>query len=269
MAVGGLPGDAELLWGGQQRSVRGPKPALRIDQIIDAAMEIADTEGLAALSMQRLATRLGSGTMSLYRYVRNKDELVSLMLDAAVGRHSAPVPDPDAGTDADAGPDPEAGSGGWRAALEAWAHHNRDIYQRHPWTLALVTRPRLMGPNETATFETAMYALSGTGLGPTEMYHTVVLLNGYVRGVMQPVVDWADGERDSVTPQLASLSAEILKRYDKQDRFPILTAVMNGDNGGERADLNADAGFVFGLDRVLDGIEALITARRPPAPGHR
>lgn len=260
----GLPRDAELLWGSHQRPVRGPKPALRLDRIIDTAIEIADTEGLAALSMQRLATKLGSGTMSLYRYVRSKDELVSLMLDTAIGRPSMPDADADGDAEADGGRDGDAEAEGWRASLERWAHRNRDIYRRHPWTLALVTSPRMMGPNETATFEAALYALSGTGLRPTEMLHTVVLVNGYVRGVTQPVVDRADGERDSVTPQFASLSPEILKRFDKQDRYPTLTAVMNGEICDESVDLSADAGFVFGLDRILDGIEAFISARRPP-----
>ncbi|TDE37175.1 TetR/AcrR family transcriptional regulator [Nonomuraea mesophila] len=215
----GTPTGADWLWGKRQRAPRGRRPVLHLDRIVAEAIAIADEEGLAALSMQRLAARLGSGTMSLYRHVSTKDDLVSLMLDTAIG------------------PPPEepAEPGHWRVAIERWARDTRDIFLRHPWALALVTTPRLMGPNETARLESAMAAMSGAGLPPHDVLNSVLLVNGYVRGAVQSSVDH----------QESAFGHELIRRA--QDRFPHLHAVLSQ---GEPAE-----GFEFGLQRVLDGIE--------------
>lgn len=107
----------ELLWGLDERPSRGPKPGLTLDRIVTTAVAVADADGLGALSMRRVATDLGVGTMSLYRYVPGKAELLDLMLDKV------------AEFDADAHPDPAAG---WRPAMEALARGSRQQYQRHP-----------------------------------------------------------------------------------------------------------------------------------------
>lgn len=222
----------QLLWGGTSRPPRGPKPTLSLPRIVEEAVELADSEGLEALSMQRLAAELGAGTMSLYRYVPSKDDLISLMLDAAIGTP------PDIGKRA-----------GWRSAMETWARANVSVFERHPWALTLVTKPRVMGPNEVAYLEAGLAALRGTGLEPAEMLNTVLLVNGFVRG-SAPFVP----ERPAGEPKM--ISAELLAEFGQQERFPTVSAVMAAK--AERRAHKSEAPFEYGLRRVLDGIAARI-----------
>ncbi|SFT05547.1 TetR/AcrR family transcriptional regulator [Saccharopolyspora flava] len=224
----------QLLWGGTSRPPRGPKPTLSLRRIVDEAVRLADAEGLDALSMQRLAAELGAGTMSLYRYVPSKDDLISLMLDTAIG---AP---------------PEIGKRtGWRSAMETWARANVNVFERHPWALALVTRPRVMGPNEVAYLEAGLLALRGTGLEPAEMLNIVLLVNGFVRGSAPFVPERSSGEVEMV-------SAEMLAALGQQERFPTVVEVLGAL--ADRRPRKSDISFEYGLRRVLDGIAARIDA---------
>ncbi|GAA2361574.1 TetR/AcrR family transcriptional regulator [Saccharopolyspora halophila] len=225
---------AQLLWGDRTRAPRGPKPSLSVDRIVAEGIELADLEGLEALSMQRLATELGAGTMSLYRYVPSKDDLIALMLDAAMG---AP-PQVDEGV-------------GWRGALEACARSCAAVFERHPWVLSLAARPRTMGPNEVAYVEAALAALSGTGLSSAEMIDTVVLLNGFVRGV----APFLAAERDT---DRRLIDMELIAAHGRRENYPTVAAVL-GELGGRRH-RNADDSFEYGLRRILDGVAARIDA---------
>lgn len=225
------PSGVHLLWGERPRPPRGPKPTLSLEQIVDEAVRLADSEGMDALSMQRLASELGVGTMSLYRYVPSKEDLTSLMVDAAIG---AP---------------PEIGARtGWRAAMEIWARANVNVFERHPWTLALVTRPRVMGPNEVGYLEVGLAALHGTGLEPVEKLNAVLLINGFVRG-SAPFL--AEPEPDE--PQMVSW--KLLADLGQEERFPNIVEVMAAAADGRS---EADIPFEYGLRRVLDGIAARI-----------
>lgn len=226
------PSGAQLLWGDRSRPPRGPKPTTSLPRIVEAAVLLADSEGLEALSMQRLAGELGVGTMSLYRYVPSKDELTSLMLDTAIG---AP---PDLGRRT-----------GWRSAMEAWARANLSVFERHPWALALVTRPRVMGPNEVGFLEAGLAALSGTGLGPADMLNIVLLVNGFVRGSAPFAADPPSGE-----PRM--ISATMLAEFGRQETFPTVCEVMAAV--AQRRPRKAEVPFEYGLRRVLDGIAARI-----------
>ncbi|RRO19872.1 TetR/AcrR family transcriptional regulator [Saccharopolyspora rhizosphaerae] len=222
----------QLLWGSAARPPRGPKPTLSLQRIVDGAVELADSEGLEALSMQRLAAELGAGTMSLYRYVPSKDDLISLMLDAAIG---AP---------------PEIGERtGWRSAMETWARANVSVFERHPWALTLVTKPRVMGPNEVAYLEAGLAALRGTGLDHAEMLNTVLLVNGFVRGSAPFRPERAPGRSKMV-------SLELLAEHGQQERFPTVAEVLSAM--AEHRPRESDAPFEYGLRRVLDGIAARI-----------
>ncbi|TDC91696.1 TetR/AcrR family transcriptional regulator [Saccharopolyspora aridisoli] len=221
----------QLLWGDRNRPPRGPKPTTSLPRIVEAAIGLADSEGLEALSMQRLATELGVGTMSLYRYVPSKEALTSLMLDAAIG---AP---PDIGKRT-----------GWRSALETWARANVSVFERHPWALALVTRPRVMGPNEVGFLEAGLAALRGTGLGPADMLNIVLLVNGFVRG-SAPLP--ADRRSD---PQM--ISATKLAEFGQQETFPTVCEVMAAVSRSRPR--KTEVPFEYGLQRVLDGIAARI-----------
>jgi AcrR family transcriptional regulator len=251
--AGGMPRAAELLWGGRQRGGRGRRPAFSLDRIVEQAVAVADTEGLGALSMQRLARELGAGTMSLYRYVPSKEELISLMLDAVLD-----------------GP-PQLPDDDWRSALERWARANREVFRRHPWALGVVISKRVMGPNETAWAEAALRACTGTGLPAPVLLDIMMSINGYVRGAVQLEVDPARGRDDGTTAPLPSINPALLRRFGAEDRYPTLLAAMRspeasdgaGNHGGsgERGRGDRDAGtgalFEFGLQRLLDGIDVL------------
>src|SRR6516165_5850819 len=111
-----IPPSIELAWGRRQKATRGPKPGLTLDRIVAAGIKVAMTEGIGALSMTRVAAELGVGTMSLYRYVSAKDELLTLMVDTALGL----PPEAPAGED-------------WRSGITRWAVGIRTAYHRHPW----------------------------------------------------------------------------------------------------------------------------------------
>ena len=222
-----------LLWGDQPAPRRGPKPLLNRGRIVRAGIEIADAEGLDALSMQRVAAKLDAATMSLYRHVPGKTELVALMLDAAVGE----PPEPPRGV-------------GWRTALAAWARGTRDVFVHHPWTLPLVTGQRTMGPNELAWTEAALRAASATGLPTAALLDVLILVNGYVRGA---AVDLAGGP---VVP-----GPETLRRLGLLERYPLFAGVLAQATEPE-GPATREYRFEFGLARVLDGVGQFVRTHR-------
>ena len=136
-----IPPGIELAWGRRQRPTRGPRPGLTLDRIVAAGIKVAMTDGIGALSMTRVATELGVGTMSLYRYVAAKDELLTLMVDSALGT-----------------PPPAPADEDWRAGLTRWAVAVRDTYQRHPWALRVPISAPPLAPNNVAWLENALRA---------------------------------------------------------------------------------------------------------------
>jgi AcrR family transcriptional regulator len=229
-----VPTAVELLWGMRPRPTRGPKPSLSLDRIIAEAIALTDAEGLASLSMQRLAERLGYTKMSLYRYVPGRAELTALMLDHGLG----------------APPAPERAEN-WRDALRRWALAMYQRYRAHPWSIELTTGARPFGPNEMAWLETALAALDGTPLTGPERLDTVVLLNGHVRNLVQQTAPGQDPEtlEDELAEQMGAVLA------GRAAEFPHAAAAY-ADPGPGR-----DNALCFGIDRILDGIAALIAER--------
>ncbi|MGW2558259.1 TetR/AcrR family transcriptional regulator [Streptomyces sp. NPDC001514] len=227
-----------LLWGPHPQPRRGPKPALSLDRIARAGIGIADAEGLAALSMQRLAELLGFTKMSLYRYVPGKAELVALMVETAV----------------DDVPGEASEAAGWREALAEWSRRLVTVFRRHPWLLDATVGPRLMGPKELAWMEQALAALDGTGLTGGERLDAVVLLSSHVRGIAQQAR--AAGPSDNPEAQFHAALATVLR--DHGERYPALLSAMASsaaEPGGQ------DQALEFGLERILDGLAALIAER--------
>lgn len=226
-----------ILWEPPAKPRRGPKPALSLDLIARAAVGIADAEGLAALSMQRLAERIGFTKMSLYRYVPGRAELVALMVDTAIGE--APAGDPDRGH--------------WRDRLSAWSHGLVTVFQEHPWLLDATTGVRVMGPRELDWMERALSALDGTGLSGGERMDAVVLLTSHVRGIAQQ--SRAAGRTGDPEKQLATVLGRLLDAHG--ERYPALGAAL----AAAAAPGEQDQALEFGLQRVLDGLEALVARR--------
>lgn len=229
----------ELLWGQQERPSRGPKPGLSLDGIVRAAIAIADAEGIEAVSMQRVAGQFGFTTMSLYRYVPGKAELIDLMIDTAVGPP----------------PDLSAISGGWRPKLAEWARLTWAVFQEHPWFLGAAIQG-VMGPRQLSWLEEAVAALSGNGLIGQELLEAVLVVNGHVRSMAQ----FAGRSKAADEAWTASIGTALT---ENADRFPALTAAVA--DGAFAEDDESDS-LEFGLERVLDGIEVLIN-QKASSPG--
>ena len=241
----GLPGSVAAAWGVRERPHKGPKPSLSLSRIVAAAVRVADTEGLDAVSMGRVAAELGTAPMSLYRHVSSKEELLTLMVDAAWDE--AP------GT-------PVAGEG-WRAGLARWAWALRAGARRHPWVVRIPLNSLPIMPREVDWFEHALACMGDTGLTEARKASVIMLLAGYVRNL-------ATTEADIMTAiQASGLSpAEWMASYPRMlrqltdpQRFPALTAFIAA--GVFDAEDGPDDEFIFGLDRILDGIEDLIDGR--------
>ncbi|NMO51299.1 TetR/AcrR family transcriptional regulator [Actinoplanes sp. TBRC 11911] len=216
---------ADFFWAPRPKPTRGPKPALTLDEIADAAIAVADAEGLAAVSMQRVAADLGYTKMSLYRYVPGKAELVAAMLERAMST-------------------PPALPHGWRAALTTWAESMLTRLAGHPWALevmALGGRP--VGPTEVAWLESALAALP-TGLTGAERMDVVATLAWHVRGTA--------AEAGTGETEFTASVGRILREH--ADRYPNVASAFAdvASRGG------ADQAFHFGLNRFFDGVEAYL-----------
>ncbi|MEV7436933.1 TetR/AcrR family transcriptional regulator C-terminal domain-containing protein [Streptomyces griseoviridis] len=226
-----------LLWGPHPKPSRGPKPALSLGRIARAGIEIAEAEGLAAVSMQRVAGLLDVTKMALYRYVPGKTELVALMVETAIGE-AAP---------------PDGSCYGWREQLSDWACRLVSVFEQHPWLLDATVGPRIMGPRELSWMEQALAALDGTDFSGAERLDAVLLLAGHVRGIVQQAR--AAGQAGNPEAQLIVTLGELMQAHGED--YPALTAALASatQHGGQ------NRGFEFGLQRILDGLGLLIVQR--------
>ncbi|GLW07263.1 TetR family transcriptional regulator [Microtetraspora sp. NBRC 13810] len=259
----------ELLWRAREEE---PRQGLSTGRIVRAAIELADAEGLEGLSMRKIAERLGFTTMSLYRHVPGRDQLVDLMLDAVYGeRPPPPASPPPAGTcdegeprgrDGDrgaggvAGVGDGGGGGGWRGRLEACARGGWEIRRRHPWVAEVRGSRHLPGPNGVAAYAYMLSTLDGTGLTPAQVIATVNLVGRFVDAEALTLVETARLERQSGVSEQEWWGARD-SLYERLSAYPTITALWEA-GGFDRP----EDPFEFGLARVLDGIEALIEQQR-------
>lgn len=266
MVVYAGQGDARrsmaLLWrdtgSGATRSGPGPKPGLSVDVIVDAAIAVADADGMAGLSMRAVGARLGRTGMALYTYVPTKGELIDLMYDRAL----AELPGP-----------PEPGAG-WRADTISWAGHLRAFYLRHPWVLQVSQARPVLGPHEFAVRETAAVILRGTGLDPATVRAVVAALFHYVRGAAQTVAESRQAPAATGVPDeqwwvaRSALLAEVAPGHT--ERFPASVWLETQEpstppEGGTIPFLEQRVRETFdiGLTLLMDGIEAAKAGSRP------
>lgn len=230
----------DLIWMRPQRE-RRPQPPLSRDEIVRAAIAIADEEGIEAVSMRRIASRLGSGATSLYWYVDRKDDLYELMFDACMGE----IELPEAAEDL-------------RAALRHNALETRAMVRRHPWIPLIGIQPGL-GPNTRRYGEHWAAAFLPLGVSLESMTAVLAVLNNYVFGF---------GHREASWSQTIRRSGRSDERW-RRDMHRYVEEVVNprdpelGRHIASRLDLTSDENFEFGLDCVLDGL----VARLGGAPG--
>lgn len=226
--------DRPPIWLRPERAARGPRPAHSRAEIAVAAVRVADAEGLDAVSMRRVATELGTGTTSLYRYVDGKDELFDLMVDEAMGDGRPPVP-----------------AGDWRADLKAVASTQRALMLRHPWLVRLpATRP-VLGPNTLAWLEATYAAVDRPGLDADEVLAQAATLLTLVRGhVLEELTERAAG---STMADWLSRQSQYGERVIGSGDYPHLSRMMLQAETPHAAD-RFDRLFARSLEHVLAGL---------------
>ncbi|HEX5146721.1 MAG TPA: TetR/AcrR family transcriptional regulator [Conexibacter sp.] len=242
-----------------------PEPGLRRaghtrEQIAAAAVAIADAEGFEAVSMRRVARELGAGTMTLYHYVRTKDDLVALMDNALMGEIVLP--------------DDELPLDDWRAALTAIARRTRASFHRHPWAFEAMGGSS-GGPNGMRHFEQSIAAVSSTQLEPAAQMELILLVDDYVFGYVQRELEvlGAGDLREHVPPAVA----EFLRAQLATGAFPHFERLVAGEGGDPIAGfvrftdvVTDEQRFERGLRRLLDGVELeLRGAQRSGGPARR
>ncbi|MEU5194226.1 TetR/AcrR family transcriptional regulator [Streptomyces scabiei] len=241
----------ELLWRepGQSGPRRGPKQGLTIDAVIQAAIGLADSGGLNALTMRSVAQQLGVTPMTLYTYLPGKRELLDLMLDAVYLRMPR--------TDHTAAP--------WRTRVGAVARENRDLYRRHHWVATLPTTRPPLGPGLMAKYEHELAAFDGLGLDDVEMDAALTFLLGFVQSVARADLDIQAATRDSAMSdeQWWAANAPLLARVFDPGRFPLAARVGSAAGAAHQGVYNPEHAFSFGLQRILDGLTHLIASRSP------
>ena len=226
---------SEVVWARLERA--SPRARREVDRIVAAAIDVADEEGLDALSMRRLASSLGTGTTSLYRYVRSKEELLTLMVDAVNA------------------PDPfrSAPRGDWRALFTSLAREHRQQLLDHPWLASEIASRPAIGPNTLRAADEIIGIAIAMGLDGTTARSVVGTLLRYVRGAVADELAELDAERRTGMTQdeWRRSVGPYVRGVIESGRFPSFGAAVMAPEPTD------DEQFEFGLARLLDGFERL------------
>jgi AcrR family transcriptional regulator len=228
-----------LLWREAEPPRRGPRPRHSVDDVIDAAIVIADADGLEAVTMRAVADRLGTSPMSLYTYVPGKAELLDLMLDAlylAMPRRPLRLQ--------------------WRARLRAVAEANRELYARHPWAARFSTARPPLGPGLMAKYEYELGAFDGLGLDDLEMDAALTFLLAFVQA--NAVAAQEHASAPGTDAAWWATAGPLLTRVVDPERYPLASRVGSAAGAAQGGAYDAERAYAFGLERVLDGLAALI-----------
>jgi AcrR family transcriptional regulator len=239
----------ELLWRepGHGAAGRGPKQGLTIDAVVQTAIDLADADGLGAVTMRRVAQELGVTPMATYTYVPGKAELLDLMLDSVYRQMER--------TDHTGRP--------WRTRAKAVADENRALFGRHPWVAALPTTRPPLGPGLMAKYEHELGAFDGLGLDDIEMDAAITYLLGFVQSTARTALDVQAADRDSAMSdeQWWAVNAPLLARVFNPARYPLAARVGSAAGQAHQGAYNPDHAYEFGLQRTLDGLAHLIETR--------
>ncbi len=232
---------SELLWEDRTRGTRGPKPGFAPDDVVRAAVEIADADGIAAVTMHAVASRLGFTTMAVYRYFPNKETLLDAVIDAGTGS-PPPLTEPRAD---------------WRTELRQWAHAKRASLCARPWLAELPFVAAPHGPNWLGWLEAITDSLARTGLNAADIGGALSIVDGYARGASDTAVSLARARARGITEAewAAGVGAD-LGRAIGDPRFPRFSALITAPSAGNPRTI--DESFDFGLERVLDGLELYV-----------
>jgi AcrR family transcriptional regulator len=260
-----LPPGLDLLWGRRERGRRGPRPGLSPDAIVEAAMRLADAEGLEAVSMARVAAELRVTTMALYRYVASKDELLQLMWNgSAIGAEDLVIE-----------------GNGWRSRLRTWALIQWDMLDRHPWVTQMPMAVPPAAPNSLHFVERGLETMDETGLPDPEKLRVIGLISSYTLSEARMAGDAVRAAKAARAAEAARAAAasrpttgapptghddgalsppdsyeELLRELVDRETYPRLYRIAwdpaPGPPPSEREQ------FLVSLDTILDGVQALI-----------
>jgi len=246
MDISWLPKNLVLLYEPRDGQRRGPRPAMSLAAVVEAGIAIADAEGLAGVSMAKVAERLGYTTMSLYRYVSNKDELLLLMANTA-NADPPPAPTPHA----------------WREGLESWAKGIFGVYRRHRWLLQVPLSGPPAGPAQLLWMEAGLANLAEVDVHEGVKLQIIQLLHGYARGEAQ-----LSNDLDTLGPEASTVAdyGRILSAVTTPETHPSLarllaSGVLDGPTGYDE-----DMDLGFGLSTILDGVAKVVESFTAPQP---
>jgi AcrR family transcriptional regulator len=236
-----VPDALRRLWGLAEPSRLGRPAALDLGSIVSTAGDLADADGLAGVTLPKVAKALGFTPMSLYRYVGSKDELLVLMTDTAVG-----VP-------------PQIEDTSWREGLTRWAVAQWQLFRRRPWLARMPISGSPSGPNQIAWMESALAVLKGTGLDWTRKVGVLNLVGGYVRHAAVQADDLAAARAPGVGKAEAERDyGRALAQLVDPERFPQVAELFASTVFEAPAGNPEDSDFTIGLEFVLDGIAAAV-----------
>ena len=205
------------------------------ERIIDAAVEVADREGLGAVTMRRLGQQLGAEAMSLYKHVADKDDVLAGIADRVASEFELPSPDVD-----------------WRMAIRASSIAAYAVLSRHPWAGPLLESDFEPGPARLAYLDAVVGVLHEAGFPLQDVAHAFGALDSHLYGFTMQVASWPFG-----VDEYAEVATELAAGLDPE-RYPnlIAMATMVGQEGGVPLD------FTFGLDLLLDGLARRLEASK-------
>jgi AcrR family transcriptional regulator len=226
---------------------KGPRPRLSVDAVVAAAISLADEAGLRALTMRAVADRLSISPMSLYTYVPGKAELLDLMVDSLYL----------------AMPRPALPAGRWRKSVRAVADQNRALLGEHPWVAQVSTSRPPLGPGLMAKYEYELGAFDDLGLSDVETDAALTFLLTFVQAAATAAHEAAGPAGDSGVDDAGWWDevAPILERFVTEDAYPLASRVGTAAGVEQGAAYDPDRAYAFGVERVLDGLAALIKDR--------
>jgi AcrR family transcriptional regulator len=249
--------EIDTIWARDEAQAAGPQPLSRAT-IVAAAIEMADSEGLEAVSIRRLATKLGARPMSLYSHIERKGDLIDLMVDEVMG--GAIVPD---------GPPVED----WREGLRQIARRTRESTRAHPWMIGAAFRRPFLGPNALRHIDQSLAAVSSLPFTPDRKRAVLLAVDTYTLGFVRWELiserskgvsgDCAGGSEDG--PSAAEIDAYILAQT-ATGKYPHLSQYVKGGKKDMTLGVKAEA-FESGLEWLLTGIAAEVGAAADPSDG--
>jgi AcrR family transcriptional regulator len=231
---------AGLIWARPERP-RTVRPALSRERIVQVALELADTEGIAAISTRRIASALSVSAMALYGYIERKEDVFDLMIDAVYGEVPVPLSEPR----------------DWRSQLQEIAVQKRAMMHRHPWFVSLIGHRAVLGPNALKQTDYLLGVVNQLGFDMTTSMSMLAMYNAYIVGLVMGEMGESEAQRRTGLSEQEwqqQVSPYVQEQIIASGRYPHLALALVEE---ERS---SDETFLFGLTRLLEGIAAYASA---------